>query len=364
MRIVPVEFAEDLYSSENVYDSAGRLLIKAGASLPRRILDLLRTNGILSLYVNDSYSVNTLVPPVSTDLKLDISREMMNLYEIVRLRFEAGKEVEENTLRPLWKVMELAEHVQYEVISTPRQYIGYTDIKTLDGYTVSHSLNVAVLSLLLGLDMGLNRQQQKDLFLGSLFHDIGMNYINEKIIMKNGKLNMEEFMKIKEHPHRGHELFKGFSFATAHMRNIILTHHEKLDGSGYPNGLKAVNIQQMAQMVAVVDGYDAMTSDRAYSRAVSPYEAIRHMTAGAGTQLDAQVLEMFFKKVQPYPEGALVRLSNGMSALVVVVDGSDPLRPNVLPINPKTKKLTTRPFPLLENPDVHIESLILDILQV
>jgi HD-GYP domain-containing protein (c-di-GMP phosphodiesterase class II) len=364
MRIVPVELAEDLYSSENVYDASGRLLLKAGASLPRRMLDLLRENGIFSLYVNDSYSMNVLIPPISTDLKLEMNREMLHLYEIIRLRFEAGKEVEESTLRPLWKVMELAEHIQYELLQTPRQYIGYTDIKTLDGYTVSHSLNVAVLALLLGLDLGLNKIQQRDLFLGSLFHDIGMNYVNERIIMKNGKLNMEEFMKIKEHPQIGHELFKGFSFATAHMRNIILTHHEKLDGSGYPNGLKALKIQKMAQMVAVVDGFDAMTSDRAYSRAVSPYEAMRHMSAGAGKHLDAEILELFFKKVQPYPEGSIVRLSNDTTALVVVVDSADPLRPTVLPISQKTKKLTTRPFSLAENPDVQIRDIVYDILLV
>ncbi len=364
MRIVPVEFAEDLYSAEPVYDSAGRLLIRAGASLPRRTLDLLRQNGIFSIYVNDTYSVNTLVPPIPTDLKIEMTREMMNLFEIVRLRFEAGKEVEESTLRPLWKVMELADHVQYEVLQRPHQFIAYTDVKTRDGYTVAHSLSVSVLSLLLGLEMNLNKIQQRDLYLGSLFHDIGMNYVNEAIIMKDGKLNMQEFMKIKEHPQIGHELFKGFSFATAHMRNIILTHHEKLDGSGYPNGIKADKIQRMAQMVSVVDGYDAMTSDRAYSRAVTPFEAMQHLSAGAGVQLDAEILERFFKKVQPFPEGSLVRLSNGMACLVVVVDEHDPLRPTVLPINHNTKKVTTQPFSLVDNADVKVQEIIFDILQV
>lgn len=364
MRVVPIEYAEDLYSAESMYDTAGRLLVRAGTALSRRMIDSLRNNGVFSLYVNDSYSMNSLVPPISGELKIDLTREMANLFEIVRLRFESGREVEESTLRPLWKVMELAEHVQYEVLRAPRQYIGYIDIKTLDGYTVSHSINVAVLSLMLGLDLELDRQQQQDLFIGSLFHDIGMNYVNEKIIMKNGKLNMDEFMKIKEHPQIGHDLFRGFSFATAHMRNIVLTHHEKLDGSGYPNGLDAGRIQPLTRIVAVVDSYDAMTSDRAYSRAVMPFEAIRHIASGAGRQYDQGITEMFFKKVQPYPEGTLVSLSDGRSALVVVVDGNDPLRPTVLPIDARTKKLTTMPFSLVENADVHIEGVIHDILKV
>lgn len=364
MRVVPIEYAEDLYSSESIYDTAGRMLVRAGTSLSRHLIDMLRNNGILSLYVNDSYSMNSLVPPIAAELKIELTREMANLYEIVRLRFESGREVEEGTLRPLWKVMDLAEHVQQEVLRAPRQYIGYIDIKTLDGYTVSHSINVAILSLMLGLDMALDRQQQQDLFIGSLFHDIGMNCVNEKIIMKNGKLNMEEFMKIKEHPQIGHDLFRGFSFATDRMCNIVLTHHEKLDGSGYPNGLNADRIQPLTRIVAVVDSYDAMTSDRAYSRAVMPSEAIRHIASGIGRQFDPAITEMFFKKVQPYPEGTLVSLSNGRSALVVVVDGNDPLRPTVLPIDERTKKLTTMPFSLAENGDVRIEGVIHDILRV
>ncbi len=364
MRVVPIEYAEDLYSAENMYDTAGRLMIRAGTALSRRMIDSLRNSGVFSLYVNDSYSMNSLVPPIAGELKIELTREMANLFEIVRLRFESGREVEESTLRPLWKVMDLAEHVQYEVLRAPRQYIGYIDIKTRDGYTVSHSINVAILSLMLGLDLDLGRQQQQDLFIGSLFHDIGMNYVNEKIIMKNGKLNMEEFMKIKEHPQIGHDLFRGFSFATAHMRNIVLTHHEKLDGSGYPNGLDAERIQPLTRIVAVVDSYDAMTSDRAYSRAVVPFEAIRHIASGAGHHFDPAITELFFKKVQPYPEGTLVSLSNGMSALVVVVDGHDPLRPTVLPIDKRTKKLTTMPLNLADDAEIRIEGVIHDILKV
>lgn len=364
MRVVPIEYAEDLYSAENMYDPSGRMLVRAGTALSRRMIDMLRGSGIFSLYVNDSYSMNSLVPPVAGELKVELTREMANLYEIVRLRFESGREVEESTLRPLYKVMDLAEHVQFEVHRAPRKHIGYIDIKTLDGYTVGHSINVAILSLLLGLDMDLDRQQQQDLFIGGLFHDIGMNGVNEKIIMKNGKLNMDEFMKIKEHPQIGHDLFRGFSFATAHMRSIVLTHHEKLDGSGYPNGLDAERIHSLTRIVTVVDSYDAMTSDRAYSRAVMPFEAIRHIASGTGRQFDPDITERFFKKVQPYPEGTLVSLSNGQSALVVVVDGNDPLRPTVLPIDARTKKLTTMPFSLADNTDVRIEGVIHDILKV
>ncbi len=286
------------------------------------------------------------------------------MYEIVRLRFESDRPVEESTLRPIVKVLELAKHVQYEIMRTPRQYIGYIDVKSHDGYTVSHSLSVAILALLLGLDMNFDKQKQTDLFLRSLFHDVGMNCVNEKIIMKNGKLNMEEFMKIKEHPSIGNEMFKGFSFATAHLRNIILTHHEKMDGSGYPNQLTGNLIQPLARMVAVIDTFDAMTSDRVYSRAVSPFGAIQHMSALAGKHYDAELMEMFFKRIQPYPEGALVTLTNGMPALVYQVPEEDPLRPIVLPIDRATRKLSGTPFPLAENPDIQISGILYDISQI
>lgn len=357
MRIVPVECAVNLHLAEDVFDNFGRILVRNGLSITDRVTAQLKNAGIFSVYVNDQYSQNRLTPPISSDLKIEITRELQNMYEILRLRNEAGKEVGESTLRPLNRVLEIADHILYEITRTPRQYLSFTDIKVQDLYTVSHSLNVAVLSLLLGIDDGLDRNRQKDLFLGALFHDIGMNFVNEKIFMKNGKLDVQEFLKIKEHPQKGYELIKDFSFASSYMKIIVLQHHEKLDASGYPSQLKGQKVHHLAQIVAVTDSYDAMTSDRVYSRAIFPYEAMQHMIQSSGKHLNSKLVEMFIKKIMPYPEGCLVRLSNQMIALVETVHENDPMRPVVIPIDPITKKLLATPIDLAATQDLRIEKI-------
>lgn len=357
MRIVPVELASNLYLAENVYDHFGRILMRNGVCVSDKMIGQLKNAGVFSVYVNDQYSQNQLIPPISTDLKVELTRELQNMYEILRLRHESGREVSESTLRPLNRVLEIAEHILYEITRTPRQYLSFTDIKVQELYTVAHSVNVAVLSLLLGMDAGLDRNRQRDLFLGALFHDIGMNFINEKVFLKNGKLDVQEFVKIKEHPMKGYELIKDFSFASSYMKIIVLEHHEKLDGSGYPNQLPEHKIHQLARIVSVADSYDAMTSDRIYSRAVSPYEAMQHLMQSSGKHLDTKLVDLFIKKIMPYPEGCLVRMSDQSCALVVTVHENDPLRPIIMPIDPVSKRLHTSPIDLSQGSDLRIESI-------
>lgn len=357
MRIVPVEVAANLYLAENVYDHFGRILLRAGMCVTDRVIGQLQNAGIFSIYVNDQYSQNQLTPPISTDLKVELTRELQNMYEILRLRFEADKEVSESTLRPLNKVLEMAEHILYEITRTPRHYLSFTDIKIQDTYTVAHSVNVAVLSLLLSMDLGHDRNRQRDVFLGALFHDIGMNFINEKIFMKNGKLDVQEFLKIKEHPKKGYDLIKDFSFANSYMKIIVLEHHEKLDGTGYPCQLQDDKIHSLARLVAVADSYDAMTSDRVYSRAVTPYEAMQHLILSSGKHLDAKMVELFIKKIMPYPEGCLVRLNDQSCGLVIAVHENDPLRPIIMPIDTVSKRLRTSPIDLSLEQSLRIEAI-------
>lgn len=361
MRIVPVEHASHLLLAEDAYDQSSRVLIKKGVTITEKVIEQLKHAGIYSVYVNDKYSQNTLTPPIPTDLKVSMIRELQSLYDMLRQRFEAGKDVTEGTMEPMNKVLELADDIVYEVMHSPRQYLSFTDIKVRDVYTVSHSVNVAVLSLLLGIDLALDRKRLPDLFLGALFHDIGMNFINEKVFMKDGKLDVHEFVKIKEHPQKGYDLIKNFSFANAYIKIIILEHHEKLDGTGYPKQQTANEIHQLAQIVAVADVYDAMTSDRVYSRAVAPALALEHLTHVSKKHLDPHLVDLFIKKIAPYPEGCLVKLSNQRIGLVQAVHNDDPLRPLVVLIDPLTKELEDHVLDLELMPNLKIEGLQYEI---
>jgi len=357
MRIVPVEHASGLFLSEDMYDINGHLLVRKGTQVTSKIITQLNSSGVFSLYIDDRYSQNELHPPISSDLRLQIIREMNLMYEIIRLRHEGGKDVNESYIKHLPRVLDLADHVHYEIMRTSRQYINFTDIKMRDFYTVSHSVNVAMLALLLSIDAGVPKDRQKDLFLGALFHDIGMNYIDERVFMKNGKLDVQEFLKIKEHPKKGYELFKDFSFANSYMKIIVLQHHEKLDGTGYPSQNRDNEIHTLARITAIADSYDAMTSDRPYSRAVSPQQALQYLDQSSGKHLDPTLTQLFTRKVQPFPEGALVRLSNELVALVTTANRNEPLKPTVQLIHPDTKALMPMPVDLSRETALFIESI-------
>lgn len=354
MRIVPIEYAVNQFLAEDVYDLNGRTLVRKDANISEKTIAQLKNAGVYMVYINDRFSQNQLTPPISTDLRLDLTRELRNMYDIIRNRSEGNKELHESVLKPLNRVLELSDHVLYELKHNPRQYLSTVDIKLRDIYTVSHSINVAVLSLLLGIDAGISTARYQDLFVGALFHDIGMNFINMDVIMKNGKLDVQEFLKIKEHPQKGYDLFKDFSFASAYMKGIVLQHHERVDGAGYPKQIPGREIHELAKIVSIADTYDAMTSDRIYSKAVPPSEAMENLIKCSRTMYEPTLVDLFIKKIIPYPEGSLVRLSNDDPALVVRLNPDDPLRPVVAPIDPISKKMRPAIIDLSTETDIQI----------
>lgn len=361
MRIVPIEYALNRELAEDVYDMQGRILLRKSTQLTDKWLDKLKNAGISSLYINDKYSCNILKPPLSTELKNEMVRTLQNIYAAVIRSIRNKERIREENLPAIDKMLELAGHAVYEIVNSPKQYITLTDIKFQEIYTASHSVNVAVLSLLLGVDYGVDHSLHRDLFVGALFHDIGMCGIDEKIFIKNGKLDVAEFLTIKKHPLIGHQIFKEFTFASAYMKNIVLKHHEKIDGSGYPKELRGQEIGVLEKIVAIADVYDAMTSDRVYARATTPYHALKHITDYSRIHFDSHLVDLFIRKVVPYPEGSIVRLSDHTSALVIGVVENDPIRPVVLPINAEKQQLETVPINLSQTEGLCIIAMHYDI---
>jgi len=161
-----------------------------------------------------------------------------------------------------------------------------------DPETLGHSQRVARYALTLGDAMGLDRDQLGTLQLGGLLHDIGKISVPEKVLRKTTKLDDWDWQQLRGHPEHGDKLLRHFS-ALQPALPVVRHHHERYDGNGYPDKLKGLGIPLAARIFAVIDTFDAMTSDRPYRRALSDAEAQAEIERGAGSQFDPRVVERF-----------------------------------------------------------------------
>lgn len=197
-----------------------------------------------------------------------------------------------------------------------------------DPYTYVHSINVALLATLIGLEMGYNSQGLADLAAGALMHDLGKLLIPKEILNKPGGLTPEEFSIIRNHPLIGMNIIMPLLDTKEHI-TTVRQHHERWDGKGYPDGLKGDEIHPNAQIIAVADVFDALTTDRPYRPGFPPYHAVEIIMKGEGQEFSPRVVQAFLQTVVLYPENTMVTLSTGEVGMVVGVPTRAPTRPRV-----------------------------------
>ncbi|RZI44407.1 HD-GYP domain-containing protein [Herbaspirillum sp. HC18] len=192
-----------------------------------------------------------------------------------------------------------------------------------------HSLNVSVLAMMVAKQLNLPRELVKELGFGSLFHDVGKLDIPDKVLMKAVGLTRAEQNLMEQHCVYGEPIAKKLGLSKQ-ATDIILQHHEHMDGSGYPKQLKGDHISSLARIVAVVNTYDNLCNRINPADSLSPFAALSHMYAQKRNQLDGGPLGVFIRCLGVYPPGTVVKLSDGTFGLVVSVNAGKPLRPSVL----------------------------------
>jgi len=203
-------------------------------------------------------------------------------------------------------------------------------IREKDSYLLEHSVNVGVLMSILGKAMNLERQQLFEYVLGALLHDIGKIIIPDEVLHKPGRLTEEEFELMKKHATFSRDiLIKSDDNLPEATINVAYQHHERLDGTGYPNALNKNQISLEGKMAAVVDVYDAITADRCYHKGTPPTIALKRMLEWTGSHLDKDLLHIFIKAMGVYPVGSVVELSNDRLAIVCEINESDQKSPIV-----------------------------------
>ena len=211
----------------------------------------------------------------------------------------------------------LVEEINDSVSRNPGALISLARLKTADDYTYMHSVAVCALMIALAKQLGLSESETRRAGIAGLLHDLGKALMPMEVLNKPGKLTDEEFAIIKKHPEEGHRLLLGNPDADEMTLDVVLHHHEKVDGTGYPKGLKDQEISLFAKMGAICDVYDAITSNRPYKAGWPPSESLRKMAEWATGHFDQRVFQAFVKSLGIYPIGSLIRLASGRLGLVI-----------------------------------------------
>ena len=216
------------------------------------------------------------------------------------------------------------------VIHNPNAILWLTRLKHQDDYTAEHSVNVCLLSIALGREMDLAPYELENIGICGLMHDIGKMKVPTEILNKPGRLDPQEFEEMARHTTYARQLLMGRSDIYPGAVDVAYTHHERLDGKGYPRGLDASKISLFTRIVTVADAYDAMTSDRCYKQGMSSIDALQILNRNIGTQFDKEVARKFIAMIGLYPPGYLIEMTNGEVGIILSADPGYALKPKAI----------------------------------
>ena len=298
-----------MVSAQSIYDHKGVLALARGTAITQDHIDRLAKMDVLELSVMSSDPDISVAPP-------DDVLEESTRADAIHMVYDTFHHLEETGELDPAALTSTAESILTSALENRENLVQLTDIRMHDDYTFGHSVNVALLSAILGSLCDLSGADLITLVMGGLLHDIGKLIIPPDILTKSEQLSSRDLYIIRMHPEAGRIKLNTLSVPNAQMLAVIAgQHHEHIDGRGYPDHLVGNQIHRFSRIVAIADVYDALTSARAYKPAYRPHIAYKIMTKCSPGQFDEKLLKLFFDNVAIYPVGTVLRTTMGYAVV-------------------------------------------------
>lgn len=328
MRIVDISKVEPgMDIAKTIYSDKGDVLLRKGTILKRTYIRKLEEKNIPAIYINDELSEDIEIEDVvSMETQLKATNKIKDVFESTKPKSKNKKPMlsSEN----YFEIKKIIDIILNEITGNKGVMFNMVEVLSTDLYTYKHSVNVAILSLMVAKELGgYTNNQLINIGIGSLLHDLGKTQIDDTILHKKGKLTKKEFREIKKHPVIGYSLIKDNPEISPYVKTIVLMHHEKLDGSGYPLQVKDEKFHKHVRIVATADIFDALITDRVYREKMPIYKGLELVASFVPNKLDEEIFNVLRKKIAPFPPGTAVILNTGEKGLVTKVHASQPTRP-------------------------------------
>lgn len=337
---------------KSIVGADGRPLLTAGTVLTAAYLDALVRRGFSSVCIDDELTEGIEVgDAVSEETR---QRATLVVRETMERITTGARDV--NLTR--------ARAVVADIISELNQNTDMVHdlslLRSVDSYTFTHSVNVCVYCLIIGISLGYSRDDLLKLGLGALLHDLGKTQVAE-LVTKPAALSAGEFERVKEHAEAGYDMIRERREVSLLSAHVAFQHHERLDGSGYPRGLKGDEIHEFGRVAAIADIFDAASADKPYRKGLPPLEVAQALMGMAGSKLDPFMVRKFLGHIALYPTGTIVVLNGGRVGVVAAQNPANPMRPVVRVLTDDDGNLTKpQDVDLATNPDLQIRAVLTD----
>lgn len=321
MRYLPTsKLMPGMALGQDIYDGAGRLLLAKHLLLSAEYISDLEFLGFPGIYIDDEFTRGIEIQQI---LRPQMRQQALKMvYDL----FSFDTDNREPSVEEV-KIQKIVESVVEDITSNGDVMCNMMDIKNYDDYIYYHSINVGILSVMLGARCGLAKEKLRQLATAAFLHDIGKRFLDPDMISGEWRLKGQDEEVFKSHPKLGAEFLRSSYNFSSHVYVGVLEHHERYDGQGYPLGRAGEAVSLFARIIRLADGYDTLTSEYPSRKRQSPADALEYIASRSGSEFDPNLVQIFTRKIAAYPVGCEVELSNGQHAVVAKNFENFPLRP-------------------------------------